>query len=140
MASVDNVKLKLVENQGAAAALVTYRVKGSVTDGQGRTFTERVELIGVDAIAGEDGVDEVIPGVGFQRSLISPFGILQRSQLLALQGSSLDEDRNLGPIDLRVDEIQARVTLSRNSQVRSSASSEIVRRGGIVLQPLNLPG
>lgn len=131
MASVDNVTLKIVENQGAAAVLVTYRINGSSTDVQGSTFLETVELIGVDTIPGEDGVDEVIPGVGFQGSVTSPFGILLRTRLFALQASGLNEDSNPGPLDGRVDEIRARVTLS----LKSVASSDLVHRCGVVFQP-----
>ncbi|MET1110724.1 MAG: hypothetical protein ABWX67_04265 [Allosphingosinicella sp.] len=140
MAAVDNVKLEIAENQGAAAALVTYRLKGTPQEVlEDEIFIEAVELIGVDKIAGEDGQNEVIPGVRFERSVTIPSLFAFRSRLLAMQANVLNEDSNPGPFDVRVDEIQARVTLSRNSRVLSTASSDPVRRGGINFRPPVIP-
>ncbi len=117
MASIQNVRLEIVENQGAAAALVTFNLIPSPQDVQEhRTYSETVELIGVDQGAGEDGIDELIPGSRSIASVTFPLPAPGRKRLIALQGSSLDEDRPSGPIvgftDNPPDEIRARVTLS----------------------------
>ncbi len=126
MASIQNVRLQIVENEGAAAALVTFRVNGSPQDVvQQRTYAEIVELIGVDKIDGEDDQDEPIPFGRSEGAVTFSAATLPRTRLLALPAAGLNEDKISGPlaaaaIDLLPDEIRARVTLA------VSAESEIV--------------
>ena len=129
MASIHNVRLEIVENQGAAAALVTFSLFGTSLDLSGPgTYTQVVELIGVDDIDGEDGVDEAIPGSRSETLVTFPFTPADRKQLIALHGSSLDEDRALFPIASLSgrDEIRARVTLTSGV---SAESDTIVLHG-----------
>jgi hypothetical protein len=115
MPSIQNVRLEIVENQGAAAALVTFSLIGTSQDLAGPgIYTQIVELIGVDRAPKEDGIDEPIPGSRSETLVTFPFSPSQRKQLIALNAGSLDEDGPLFPaIALSdEDEIQARVTLS----------------------------
>ncbi len=125
MPSIQDVRLQIVENEGAAAALVTFRVNGSPQDVvQQRTYAEIVELIGVDKIDGEDGQDEPIPFGRSEGAVTFSAATLPRTRLLALPAAGLNEDKSPGPHsgagDLLPDEIRARVTLA------VSAESEIV--------------
>jgi hypothetical protein len=126
MASIQNVRLQIVENGGAAAALVTFRVTGSQQDvQQHRTYAEIVELIGVDRIPGEDGHDEPIPFGRSEGSVIFNVATLERTRLLALPAAGLDEDKSAtGPIVTaslgQPDEIRARVTLTSSVSAESA--------------------
>lgn len=137
MASIQNVRLQIVENEGAAAALVTFRLNGSPQDvQQQRTYAEIVELIGVDKIDGEDGQDEAIPFGRSEGAVTFSALTLPRTRLLALPAAGLNEDKMpSGPVsgafaDLLPDEIRARVTLA------VSAESEIVVLHEQLVQPV----
>ncbi|HEX8223691.1 MAG TPA: hypothetical protein VF605_07745 [Allosphingosinicella sp.] len=116
MPTIHNVRLEIVENHGAAAALVTYRLAFNSLDlGEPLKFFETVQLIGVDTIAGEDGQDDLIPGGRSDTKVTLSFTVPERRRLIALQGTSLDEDKDApGPAisSVRPDEIRARVTLT----------------------------
>jgi len=140
MTAIQNVRLEIVENQDAAAALVSFELQADPTDLlAGLTYVETVELIGVDRIAGEDGRDEPIPGGRSEGSVTFPrqplvAGVpvppakLQRRRLLALPAARLDEDPAAGPLIgiSDADEIRARVTLSRSSRRFSALSNTLV--------------
>ena len=140
MTAIQNVRLEIVENQDAAAALVSFELQADPTDLlAGLTYVETVELIGVDRIAGEDGRDEPIPGGRSEASVTFPpqplvAGVpvppakLQRRRLLALPAARLDEDPAAGPLIgiSDADEIRARVTLSRSSRRFSALSNTLV--------------
>ena len=130
MVSIRDVHLEIVENQGAVGALVTYRIVGDPEDAAGpHILVESAYLIGVDAIAGEDGDDEAIPGMLVHERVTFPFGPVNRSRLLVCQAGALDEDKGDGSPAARVDEIQARVMLARSTNLAAIAHSNIVRRG-----------
>lgn len=130
MVAIRDVHLEVVENQGAVAALVTYRIVGAPEDAAGPSnLIESVELIGVDTIAGEDGHDEAIPDLFLYDKVTFPFGILHRSRLFVCQAGALDEDSGNGSLGARVDEIQARVMLARSTNIAAMGRSNIVRRG-----------
>ncbi|HEX8238199.1 MAG TPA: hypothetical protein VF574_00485 [Allosphingosinicella sp.] len=116
MPNILNVRLEIVENQGAAAALVTYTIAFNSLDlGQPLKFIETVELVGVDKIAGEDGQDDPIPGGRSDARVTLSFTETERHRLIALRGTSLDEDKDgFGPAigAVRPDEIRALVTLT----------------------------
>ncbi len=117
MPTIQNVRLEIVENQGAAAALVTYRLAFTSQDlGQSPNYIETVELIGVDKIPGEDGQDDPIPGSRSETPVTVTVGTTERRRLIALQGTSIDEDKGaagpIGAIQATPDEIRARVTLT----------------------------
>lgn len=141
MTAIQNVRLEIVENQDAAAALVSFELQASPTDLlAGLTYVETVELIGLDRIAGEDGRDEPIPGgrsdgsVTFPRQPLAtseapvPLGKLHRRRLLALPAARLDEDPAASPLIgiSDADELRARVTLSRSSRRFSALSNTLV--------------
>jgi hypothetical protein len=138
MASIQNLRLQIVENEGAAAALVTFRVNGSPQDvQQQRTYAEIVELIGVDKIDGEDGQDEPIPFGRSEGTVTFTAPTHPRTRLLALPAAALNEDKiPSGPLssagaDLLPDEIRARVMLA------VSAESEIVVLHKQLVQPVD---
>ncbi len=122
MPSIQDVRLQIVENAGAAAALVTFQVNGSPQDVQlQRTYAEIVELIGIDKIIGEDGQDEAIPFGRSEGAVTFSTATLPRTRLLALPAAGLNEDKISGPlggtaIDLLPDEIRARVTLAVSAE------------------------
>jgi hypothetical protein len=128
MPTIHNVRLEIAENQGAAAALVTYRVAFNSQDlGEPLKFFETVELIGVDA--GEDGQNDPIPGGRSFAKVTLSINAPERRRLIALQGTSLDEDKDAaGPLStaalVRPDEIRAHVTLTSQSGRSVSAGSE----------------
>ena len=101
MASIENVQLKLFENQGHAAALVTYRLRGSAQDVQQQSrYTEVIELIGVDEGPGEDGHNEFIPGASLVAGTVvfaNTAALNRPDRVLPLPSSALDEDRAGGP-------------------------------------------
>lgn len=145
MAVVQSVHLEIVENQGAAAALVTYRLRGSAQDVQHqRLYRETVELIGVDEESGEDGRNELIPGgLVFDGTLtFANTAVFDRPpRLLALPAAALDEDPGAGPFGLfpKPDEIRARVTLTQVPPPPVSADSNLVRREQLVNQLIATP-
>ena len=118
MPTIQNVRLEIVENQGAAAALVTYRLAFNSQDlGQPLQFLETVELIGVDTVPGEDGQNDPIVGGRSDAKVTLSVTAPERRRLIALQGTSLDEDKGpAGPIATALtptpDEIRAQVTLT----------------------------
>lgn len=130
MVAIQNVRLEIVENQGAAAALVSYRVAFNSQDlGEPLKFFETVELIGVDAIGVEDGQNEPIPGGRSFAKVTLSINAPERRRLIALQGTSLDEDKDsTGPLGAaalaRPDEIQAVVSLTSQSGRSVSALSQ----------------
>ena len=135
MALIQNVRLEIVENQGAAAALVTYTLTGSARDvQQHRTYLESIRLFGVDEVAGEDGQDDIIAAIGFDGAVTFPIATTSQSRLLALPARFLDEDSSPGPLGFppAEDEIRARVTLTPSSPTTAIASSNVVLRGGPV--------
>jgi hypothetical protein len=139
MPSIENLRLELEERQGAAAALVTYNLRGTPQDVLQQTrYFELVQLIGDDKGPGEDGVDEVIFNDAiFGDSIVftSTASVARPARLIALPSSALDEDPGNGPFQFpRVDEIRARVTVSR-VQVPVIAESNLVERGGFVVPP-----
>lgn len=136
MASIQNVRLEIVENQGAAAALVTYKLVPSAQDVlERRTYVETVELIGVDRIAGEDGRDEPIPGGRSDGAVTFPIASPERRRLLAVPAGSLDEDPQNNPIFIlsEEDEIRARVTLTSSV---SAESDILVLHEPVIANPM----
>jgi hypothetical protein len=140
MASIQNVVLQIVENQGAAAALVTYRLVGSPQDVQlQRRYRETVELVGVDEGPGEDGSNELIPGGRFDAVAAFTVPALNRSRLLAVPSAALDEDPGRsGPLAMfrNRDEIRARVTLVQIPPPAVTADSNVVFRDEQLIQPV----
>ncbi|MEA3012732.1 MAG: hypothetical protein QOD42_1277 [Sphingomonadales bacterium] len=136
MATIESVHLELKEQLGAAAALVTYTMRGSLQDVQQQTrYAELVQLVGDDVGPGEDGQNELIPNgeLSFAESLaFASSAPVTRVRLLALPSKSVDEDPS-GPFHTpqEEDEIRARVTLTR---ILSTvvAQSNLVRRGGVI--------
>jgi hypothetical protein len=130
MASIQNVLLQIVENQGAAAALVTYRLVGDPQDvQQQRRYSEVVELVGVDEGPGEDGQNELIPGGRVDAVAAFTVATLDRSRLLAVPSSALDEDPGRsGPFGIfkNRDEVRARVTLTQIPPAALVADSNVV--------------
>jgi hypothetical protein len=126
MPNIFNVGLEIVENQGAAAALVTYTIAFNSLDlGQSLEFIETVELIGDDTLGQEDQLDDPIPGSLTQNDVTLSFLETERKRLIALQGTALDEDKDrTGP--LSADEIRARVTLSPRPGASVSAESGFI--------------
>lgn len=126
MASIENVRLEIVERNAAAAVLVTYSLVGSPEDiQQRRSYSETVELIGVDEGAGEDGRNETIRGSRSDEQVTFPLATPERRRLLALQASALDEDQPFNPFSPvpHPDEIRARVTLTLFPSTTVSALS-----------------
>lgn len=141
MASIQNVRLEIVENQGAAAALVTYELFGSARDLQlHRTYIESIRLFGVDEKAGEDGQNEMIAAARFDGSVTFPIATPNQTRLMALPASALDEDPSPGPVNvaLQEDEIKAVVTLTPATPATVIANSNIVLRGA-PLDPVPVP-
>src|SRR3712207_8540722 len=61
MASISNVRLQIVEKSGSAKVLVSYRLNATHGDGANeQAYRELVQLVGVDAVPGEDGHNELI--------------------------------------------------------------------------------
>jgi len=133
MAAVADLQLRIVENQGNAAALVSYELVSTQEDAlEKRQYRELIELFGVDEGAGEDGLNELIPG-GSSETTLNFESISgpdrKRIQLFALPTTAIDEDRNAAPSVVPLtDEIRARVTLTHIIQP-VSVSSNVVRRG-----------
>src|SRR5689334_10130480 len=130
MASIQGVKLELVENQGNAAALVTYTMFGNADDvNDRRTFREIVELMGIDEGAGEDGQNNRIAnGLVFNGSVMFVDGNpIERRLLIPLTSAALDEDPSPVGGAPNEDEIKAQVSLNGGPII---ASSNLVKRGG----------
>lgn len=127
-----DVRLEIVENDGAAAALVTYVLAFDSNDlGQSLDFVETVELIGVDQIQGEDGQNDAIPGSRSEADVTLSFTESERRRLIALPAKALDEDRDSsGPANTaavpKPDEILARVTLTPRHRGQVSRESAIL--------------
>lgn len=143
MATIERLRLEIFENNGAALARVTYQVRPSQQDAQHR-YREDVQLIGVDEGPGEDGTNELIVG-GLLFSGIVTFpstALVNRERLLPLPSSALDEDRGTGPAVFFAleDELRARVTLTEIPGTPVLAESNLVRRGGLVIKDVALPG
>jgi hypothetical protein len=136
MASISNVRLQIFERSGSALVQVSYTITATHHDGEHeQKYRELVQLIGVDTGPGEDGRSELIPGgtvsdgtVVFTTSQVA----FVRIRELTLPSSALDEDP--GPV-IREDEIQARVTLIPLPPELVSRGSNVVRRGGPVIDP-----
>ena len=136
MASISNVRLQIFESSGSALVQVSYTITATHHDSlHEQAYRELVQLVGVDSGPGEDGRSELIPGgtvsdgvVVFTTSQVA----LVRVRELTLPSSALDEDP--GPF-IREDEIQARVTLIPLPLGSPSRDSNVVRRGGPVINP-----
>jgi len=140
MAMIENLTLKIVENEGLAVATVSYDIVPSQMDlWTQQQYFEVVELIGVDARP-EDGQDEPIPRARLRDVFVAiETNPPPRSKLIRLPSSALDEDQDIAhPM---VDEIVARVTLSPDRPgVPVSRNSNLVRRGGFVKdKPVAMP-
>ena len=134
MASISNVSLQIFENAGTAVVRVSYRLTATHHDGpHEQAYRELVQLVGIDIGPGEDGQSELIPGgtvwdgvVVFSTSQVS----FEQTRERTLPSSILDEDP--GPI-IREDEIRARLTLIPLPPQSLSRESNLVRRGGAVI-------
>jgi hypothetical protein len=140
MASIQNVRLEIVENQGSAVAQVSYTLTGSQQDADHQhAYREVVELIGVDEGPGEDGQNELIPGgLVFNGAVTfaNTTPINRPPRLLPLPSSALDEDPGRifpNAIFPKEDEIRARVTLTQIPPPPVIANSNLVRRGGLFI-------
>ncbi|HEX5882179.1 MAG TPA: hypothetical protein VF468_28265 [Actinomycetota bacterium] len=117
---------------------VSYKIRQTHHDiAHAQRYHEVVELIGVDTLAGEDQADDII-------HLEPPFwdGIVlftdsqqefQRIPERTLPAQALDEDPH--PFLLRADEIRARVTLTPLPPDVLFKESNLVVRGGPVIEP-----
>jgi hypothetical protein len=141
MARIEDLTIIINEGGGAASVQVHYMIRPSQMDvWTQQQYRETIELIGVDAIPGEDGGNERIPGIRkllgpFIASSTDPFG---RNQEILLASSALDEDPDL--VVRLADEIAARVTLTPFPVGPTSLDSPFVRRGvpvdpGLILTP-----
>ena len=136
MASVSKVRLQIFENAGSALVQVGYTVTATNEDSlSGQAYRELVQLVGDDSGPGEDGRSELIAGgtmwdgtVSFTTSEVA----FVRAREVTLPSSTLDEDP--GPV-IREDEIRARVTLIPLPPASLSRDSNLVRRGGPVVNP-----
>lgn len=136
MASIHNVHLAIVENQGTANITVTYDLVGDERDVNERPiYLEFVDLLGDDIGPGEDGFSEFITNGEFVTELMR-FGPAEpefhRKRHFQISSSRLDEDRGVGPISAFPveDEIRARVKLTPLT-FSTVARSNLVRRGGL---------
>ncbi len=131
MPSIANLRFELVEKEGAAAALVSYTIRGHVLDVQLRVaFRESVVLMGDDLGPGEDlGSRPLRNGLVFSAPItFRSTRPIPRHHLVALPAKDLDED----PAPLfEEDEIRASVSLANNS-LEVTKLSNIIRRGGPV--------
>jgi hypothetical protein len=133
MASISNVLLQIFEGvpaPGSALVQVSYTIAATLHDApHEQAYRELVQLVGDDTGAGEDGVNELIPGgtifdgtVVFTTSHVS----FTQSHEKTISTAILDEDP--GPF-IRADEIRARVTLTPLAQASPSRDSNVIRRG-----------
>ena len=94
-----------------------------------------IQLVGDDAGPGEDGRSELIPGGTVWDGVVT-FTTAQvaftQSHEVTLPSAILDEDP--GPF-IREDEIRARVSLIPLPPVSPTRQSNLVRRGGLVVDP-----
>jgi hypothetical protein len=130
MPSIGPVTLKIVEASGQTGITITYTIRGTPDDiAQNVVYDERVELIGVDQGAGEDGHDELIASAfPVTQMQFGPTTSRSRSHSAALPAALFDEDPSL---NITPDEIQARVTLTRHLIATSAQRSNVV-----VLHPI----
>jgi hypothetical protein len=129
MASIQNVTLQIVENEGAAAALVSFQVIGNAQDNaENRIYAETVELIGVDEGPNEDGRNEFIQGGRSNGALRFPLLTPNRTRLIAVPAARLDEDPPNHPAGglATPDEIRARVTLTLAAQPVFAESNTLI--------------
>jgi hypothetical protein len=139
MASIGPVTLSIFDLPPSNVRVqVSYKISATHHDAEHeQRYHEVVELIGVDTLAGEDQVDDII-------HLDPPFldGIVrfttsqvefQRIPERILPAQALDEDPH--PFLLRADEIRARVTLTPLPPDVPSRESNLVVRGGPVIEP-----
>ena len=136
MASISDVRLQIFERSGSALIQVSYTIAATHHDSQHeQAYRELVQLVGDDSGQGEDGHDELIPGVTVWDGVVvfttSQVAFTQTREV-TLQSSILDEDP--GPI-IREDEIRARVTLIPLPPASPSRDSNLVQRGGLVITP-----
>jgi hypothetical protein len=140
MASIGNVVLNIFEGPpattpGSALIRVSYVITATHHDAEHeQAYRELVELVGDDR--GEGGTAELIPDgkiwdgvVVFTTSQTSFTRIPEKT----LPSSILDEDSS-GPV-IKEDEIRAVVTLIPIPPALLSRESNLVRRGGPVLDP-----
>jgi hypothetical protein len=138
MASIGPVTLTITDQPPSNVfVLVSNLLSATHDDGpHEQAYREVVELIGIDTLAGEDQVDDII-------SLDPPFwdGIVrfstsevafQQIHERTLPAQALDEDPDT--FFLRADEIRARVTLIPLPPDAPSRDSNLVVRGGVVGQ------
>lgn len=132
MATIEDVHLEIIDALPHAMARVTYKVKPTDDDvPQKRSYSEVVEIFGVDQDEGEDGKDDPIAGARFEGITTFPGAAPNRRKEIPLRNT--DEDPGLHvpiPFPIR-DEFQARVTLRRISSSRIRGTSNVVVRGGI---------
>jgi hypothetical protein len=136
MASISNVNLQIFERAGSALIQVGYTLTATQHDApHEQAYRELVQLVGDDVGPGEDGQSELIPGgtvwdgvVKFTTSQVA----FTQSHEITLPSNILDEDPG---IFARVDEIRARVTLFPLPIASPSRDSNLVRRGGPVIDP-----
>jgi hypothetical protein len=137
MASISNVRLQIFERNGSALVQVGYTLSATLHDApHEQSYRELVQLVGDDVGPGEDGHSELIPGgtvwdgvVTFTTSHVA----FTQTREITIPSSRLDEDP--GPA-IRDDEIRARVTLIPLPPVSPSRDSNLVRRGGVVFEPV----
>ena len=138
MVSIENLNLRIVEDQGRTTAVVTYDLRGGFTEpGVATRYTEMVELRGDDDRPGEDRLEDFIPGGRKFDVVLLPLSEPRRVHVFNLAPGAVDEDRSASPnaINFLQDEIFARVTI--NAVVTPiTARSNIVTRGGPVLTQL----
>jgi hypothetical protein len=118
---------------------VSYRISASHHDlGHEQAYREVVELIGVDTLAGEDQVDDIIHldeafwdgNIGFTPTGPAHF---DQGHTQTLPAQAVDEDPH--PFLVRADEIRARVTLTPIPPGAPFRDSNLVVRGGGVIGP-----
>jgi hypothetical protein len=140
MASIGPVTLSIFDQPpGNVLVQVSYKVEATHHDmGHEQAYREVVELIGVDTLAGEDQVDDII-------ILDPPFwdgivqftqnqGAFEQTREKTLAAQALDEDPH--PFLVRADEIRARVTLTPLPPgAPPPKESNLVVRGGGVIGP-----
>jgi hypothetical protein len=136
MASIGPVTLTITDTNNPPNHViveVSYLISATHHDtGQEQAYREVVELIGVDTLAGEDQVDDIIhldPSFWDEIIRFTPTGPshFQQIHTNTLPAQAVDEDPH--PFLVRADEIRARVTLT------PFRDSNLVVRGGGVIGP-----
>lgn len=141
MVSISNVNLEIFEKPptvppGKALIRVSYKVSADHHDAEHeQAYREQVQLFGDDR--GEGGTMQLIPGpdgiisdgvVVFTTSQVA----FQRIWEKTIDSNKLDEDPGPPP---KQDEIGALVTLTPIPLTVKNRESNIVKRGGIIVQP-----